>query len=316
MRYLSFSNSDKMPVLGLGTYKSAPDEVYNAVVCALKLGYRHLDCAFIYGNEKEVGEALQFAFKEGIVSRKDLWITSKLWCSEMMPGDVLPALQHTLELLQLEYLDLYLIHWPVPIKKGISYPKQADDFIQPEQFNLLDTWKELEKAHKAGKIKHLGVSNFNQQRLAQLLRDASVPPEVNQIEMHPFLAQNEMFKFCSQHKIHLTAYAPLGTGQTGTNANGEKKPSLLNNSLIRLIAKGYYATPAQIILAWGMQRDTAVIPKSINPARIEENFKALDIVLKPEEMEQINELDFEYRYITGEIWTITGSPHTLDNLWD
>ncbi len=305
-----------MPALGLGTYLATPKEVYHAVLYALELGYRHLDCAYIYGNQQAIGEALQFAFKKGIVRREDVWITSKLWCSDMQPDDVMPALQNTLEQLQLRYLDLYLIHWPVPIQKGLSYPKHAEDFIQPDQLPYTQTWQALEKAHASGAVQHLGVSNFNVDKLQHLLSLARVKPEVNQVEMHPFLAQNPLVEYCAQHHIHITGYAPLGTGTPGVTATGAKRPSLLNNSLIGLIAKDHYATPAQVMLAWAMQRGTSVIPKSVTPARIAENFKAHSLVLRAEEMEQINELDFDYRYVSGEIWTIPGSPHTLQNLWD
>lgn len=315
MKYLPFANNDKMPALGLGTYKSASNEVFEAVLKALDLGYRHFDCASIYGNEAEIGKALKHAFSKGIVERKDLWITSKLWCSEMMPDDVAPALQKTLNELQLDYLDLYLIHWPVPIKKGISYPETAEDFILPHKLTYLETWETLEKIFDSGKIKHLGVSNFNIEKLDTLLRNATLKPEVNQIEMHPFLAQNKMLEYCALHKIHLTAYAPLGTGVGSMRDVKDKKPSLLNNSLIKLIAKDHSASPAQVLLAWAMQRGTSVIPKSVNPKRIAENFKAMQIFLKPVEMEQINELDFDYRYISGDIWTFEGSPYSLKNLW-
>lgn len=316
MQYLYFSNFDKMPALGLGTYKTDPNQVYDAVISALKVGYRHLDCAYIYGNEAEIGKALQTAFKDGIVKREELWITSKLWCSEMQVEDVPTAINKTLHDLQLDYLDLYLIHWPVPLKKGVIYPQNPNDFISPDVLPIKETWQALESEKKAGKIKHLGVSNFSISKLDALLNTARIKPEVNQIEMHPFLAQNDMVEFCRKNNVQVTGYAPLGTGDRNTEDRTVKIPSLLNNSLIKLIAKDHYATTAQILIAWGLQRGTSVIPKSANPDRIKTNFEAQKIELKPEEMEQINELDFEYRYITGEDWTIPGSPHTLQNLWD
>ena len=151
MKTLQFRNNDEMPILGLGTFRSEPNEVYTSVYEAIKIGYRHIDCASVYGNEKEVGNAITDAIKEGIVTREDLWITSKLWSDSHGRENVIPALQNTLNDLQLEYLDLYLIHWPVAFKKGVEFPKTAEEFIPLEDKPLTDTWKGMEDALEPGK---------------------------------------------------------------------------------------------------------------------------------------------------------------------
>jgi alcohol dehydrogenase (NADP+) len=311
----TFTNGDRMPTFGLGTWRSQPGEVSDAIIEAIACGYRHIDCASIYGNEKEIGEALQKAFAKNLVKREELWITSKLWNDSHLPEDVLPALKRTLHDLQLEFLDLYLVHWPVAIKKGVDFPSQADDFLSSKEAPLMSTWKEMEKLLETGLVRHIGVSNFNQRKLKELLKLCSKPPEVNQVELHPYLQQKVLVDFCAQHSIHLTGYGPLGAAYRVENKEIDL-PILLEDQSLQSIAKNHGATPAQVALAWGMERGTSVIPKSTKPGRIKENFEALNLKLSREDMQKITGMEGPYRYTSGIGLVIEGSPYQLSDLWD
>lgn len=315
MRTLKFSNDDEMPAFGLGTWKSNEGDVYNAVKTAIKGGYRHIDCAAAYGNEKEVGKALSELFNEGIVSRKDVWITSKVWCNMHAKEDVLLALKETLGNLQLEYLDLYLIHWPIAQKKEIPFVSHVDHFIPLEELPNELTWEGMEEGIAQGLTKHIGVSNFGPKALQQLISNSKIKPEVNQVESHPFYQQNAMFSLCKSHNIHLTAYAPLGSGDRAEKFKAENEPKLLQNPVILELAKSKNATPGQILISWAIHRGTSVIPKSVNPGRLAENFEAQSVELSENDMDKIAGLDRNYRFLTGEHWVYEGSPYTLESIW-
>ena len=197
--------------LGLGTWKSSPGEVGGAVRTALELGYRHIDCASIYGNEAEIGQALAGAFRDGVVQRDQLWITSKLWNDCHAPEDVRPALLRSLSDLQLEQLDLYLIHWPVVHRHGVVMPEQAADQIPLEQLPLSQTWGAMEALVEEGLVRQIGVSNCSAAKIAALLPQARHRPMVNQVERHPWLQQNALLQLCQREGIGLTAYSPLGS---------------------------------------------------------------------------------------------------------
>ena len=316
MKTLDFDNGDKMPAIGLGTWKSAPGDVEKAVYHAIKNGYRHIDCAAIYGNEKEVGNALVRAIDEKLVSREELWITSKLWNTAHLKDDVKPALQKTLSDLQLKYLDLHLIHWPVALKPDCSFPEKPQDFLSPDEAPHYKTFNAMLDLKKEGLIKHAGVSNFNIQNLKDLIEKADEKPEMNQVELHPYLQQKELHDYSINNNIHLTAYSPLGSNDRSEKMKKEDEPILLENELINEIAKSMSATPTQILIAWSVQRGNAVIPKSVTPSRIEENINAQNIELTQSQMDKIADLDRDYRFVDGSFWTMEGSPYSMDYLWE
>lgn len=315
MKTLQFKNGDEIPVLGLGTWKSEPGVVKKAVYTAIKKGYRHIDCAPIYGNEKEVGQALQQAIEEGVVKREDLWITSKLWNDSHKEEGVIPALQKTLKDLQIDYLDLYLIHWPVAFKSGVSFPEDPDDFLSLDQVSLSETWNGMQKAVENKLTRHIGVSNFNSKKVQELIDNSDVAPEMNQVEMHPLLPQKELVDFCKTNNIHLTAYSPLGSGDRSEKMKQDNEPTLLENEVIKEIAEKHTVSPAQILIAWQLHRGIVVIPKSTNSERIQENLDAVSIKLENEDMEKINGIDSTFRFIDGSFWETGGEEYSQEALW-
>lgn len=314
MDTLTFKNGDKMPKTGLGTWKSEPGEVTNAVEHAVKSGYKHIDCAPIYQNEKEVGRGLKSGMQKAGVKRDKMWITSKLWNTEHQRERVIPALKQTLQDLQLNELDLFLIHWPVALKPGTIFPKDPSDFYSLDEVPLQETWEGMQEALQAGLTKHIGVCNFGQNRL-QLLGNAKKPVEMNQVELHPYLTQTELVKYCRENNIHMTAYSPLGSPDRSPKIKKEDEPVLMQDDAVKEIAKRHNTSPALVLIAWSLSFDRAVIPKSVTPKNIESNLTASDLALSPEEIETLNRLNKNYRYVDGSFWTPEGSPYKLDELW-
>lgn len=315
MNELEFRNGDRMPALGLGTWKSSPGEVGAAVLEALRIGYRHIDCAAIYGNEAEVGAALSEAFERGIVRREELWITSKLWCDRHARADVEPALRETLGALRLDHLDLYLVHWPVAVRRDAGGPDDPRFFVPLEEQPLLETWRGMEDVADRGLARHVGVSNYSARKLADHLGERR-PPEVDQVELHPYLQQPDLLGFTREHGIHLTAYSPLGSIDRPETMKADGEPVLLEDTALARIAARHDATVAQVLIAWALRRGTSVIPKSVNPARLAENLAAAELELDDDAMAEIAALDRGRRYVSGQFWEKPGSPYTVRELWD
>ena len=311
MKNLLFQNGDSLPALGLGTWLSKKNEVFDAVVEAIRIGYRHIDCAYIYRNEQEIGEAIQFAIKSGWVRRNELFITSKLWNSDHEPEMVEVAIRRSLKDLQLDYLDLYLIHWPVAFKTGHEQAKEPSDLLSPDEMPVSLTWQAMEKMKVAGLTKHIGVSNFNKSKLQQLIKSAAIRPELNQIELHPYLQQTDLVDFCHNNGILVTAYSPLGSRHLVHSEDG-----MTHEKLIVEMAGNHKCSPAQVLLAWGMNRDVAVIPKSVNKIRILENFNSLNVKLDGDDMLKINSLECNKRVARGLFCVLPGGYYTYENIWN
>jgi alcohol dehydrogenase (NADP+) len=316
MKMLEFSNGDQMPIVGLGTWKSAPGEVYAAVREAIRIGYRHIDCAMIYGNEVEIGNAIRDAIGDGQVTREQLWITSKLWCTAHGRENVVPALVKTLKDLGLAYLNLYLIHWPMALKPGARSPLSATDFLSANEAPIQATWEGMEAAVDAGLARHIGVSNFSAKKLRDLIDQCRIKPEVDQVELHPLLQQPDLVAFCAARGIHMTAWAPLGSPDRPATVKAPDAPVLLDNPVIESIAQGSGCTPAQVLIAWHVQRGISTIPKSVTPSRLRENLAAAEIKLRTADMERIAGLNQNNRYINGAFWVVEGGPWTLQSIWD
>jgi diketogulonate reductase-like aldo/keto reductase len=261
------SNGVKIPAVGFGTWQTPSGEIaVQSVLSALELGYRHIDGAAIYLNEKSIGEAL----KATNIPREEIFITSKVWNTNRGYEKAMHAFENTLADLQLDYLDLYLIHWP-------ANAKQYKDSWQ--QLNS-DTWRALEDLYKAGKIKAIGVSNFLPHHLEPLMAGCDIMPMVDQVEFHPGYLQKETLDYCRQRNILVEAWAPLGRGK------------LLDNETLKSIASKYNKTVAQVCIRWCLQHGTLPLPKSVTPQRIKENLDVFDFIIEEQDMQQINGLPY------------------------
>ncbi|PLR75710.1 aldo/keto reductase [Bacillus sp. V3-13] len=259
---VTLNNGVEMPIFGLGVYKvEEGNQTYDTVKTALELGYRLIDTAAFYENEAGVGRAI----KDSGIPREDVFVTTKVWNDQQGYDSTLKAFENSLEKLGLDYVDLYLIHWPV---KG----------------KYLDTWRALEKIYREGKAKAIGVSNFNIHHLKDILEHGSEVPAVNQVELHPFLSQQELRAFCEEQNIKVEAWSPIARGR------------VLEEPALKQVAEKHGKSPAQVILRWHLQNGVIVIPKSVNPARLQENAAIFDFELSNEDMEKINSLNKNERF--------------------
>mgnify|MGYP006302277425 FL=1 len=257
----TLNNGVKMPWVGLGVFMSQPGkEVEQAVRWALEIGYRHIDTASFYENEDGVGKALA----ESDVDREDIFVTTKVWNSEQGYNETLAAFDRSRSKLRTDYVDLYLVHWPI-------------------QSSFKDTWKALEKLYANGSVRAIGVSNFLQHHLEDLMGDFDVVPAVNQVEWHPFVLQKSLLDFCKKEGIQFEAWSPLSRGK------------FLDNEVIQDIARKHEKTPAQVLIRWDLQHEVVTIPKSVHRERIEENSKVFDFELSSEDMQRLDALDTNTR---------------------
>nr|CAH7752799.1 unnamed protein product [Callosobruchus chinensis] len=287
---IKLNNGLEIPAFGLGTWKSKPGEVEQAVKDAIDLGYRHIDCAYVYGNEKEVGAALKAKLNDGTVKREDLWVTSKLWNAFHRPDLVEKALKESLKNLQLDYLDLYLIHWPVAYKEeGELFPRDANGKIIFSDVDYVDTWKALEECVRKGLTKSIGLSNFNSKQIERVLSIATIKPVMDQVECHPYLNQKKLIEFCRSKNIAVTGYSPLGSPDRPWAK--PEDPQLLDDPKLKQLADKYKKTPAQILLRYQVERGVITIPKSVTKSRLQQNIDIFDFSLSKEDVAYLDTFD-------------------------
>ncbi|CAM6115805.1 unnamed protein product [Calypogeia fissa] len=285
--YFDLNSGHTIPALGLGTWKTEPGVVRDAVFSALvEGGYLHIDCAFIYGNQEEVGTGFKAAWDAGI-KREDVFITSKLWIKSNSPDKVKPALLQTLNELGLDYLDLYLVHWPIYTTENAGIPPKSKEEVLP--YDIVGTWKAMESLVKEGLVKIIGVSNFSVPKLEILLKEATILPAVHQVEMHPAWRNDRILEHAKKNNIHVTAYSPLGSSQV----------DILDDATTTEIAKKYGKSPAQVILRWCIQHGVSTIPKSSSERRIKENEEVFGWSLSPEDFHKLNSVPFQKRTNPG-----------------
>ncbi|KAG8500311.1 hypothetical protein CXB51_003636 [Gossypium anomalum] len=293
---ITLNNGFQMPIIGLGVWRMEKKAIKDLIIESIKIGFRHFDCASDYKNEAEVGEALCEAIKTGLVKREELFITTKLWNTDH--GHVVEACKHSLKKLQLDYLDLYLVHFPISIRHtGIGAngsPLDADGVLDIEtNISLETTWHAMEDLVSMSLVRSIGISNYDIFLTRDCLAYSKIKPAVNQIETHPYFQRESLVKFCQKHGICVTAHTPLGGADANTKRFGTV--SCLDDPILKGIAEKYKKTVAQIVLRWGIQRNTVVIPKTSKFERLKENFKVFEFELAKEDMDVIQAIDKNYR---------------------
>jgi len=289
------------PTIGYGTMLSDGDEKTTttaAVKEAIKVGYRHFDCSPVYKNEKEVGDAFSEALRHHHLKRKELFVTSKLWDHDW--NDPFAACKKTLADLQLDYLDLYLVHWPfenLPPKQEVKEGKEKPEHIGYDEHRYLAVWREMERLVDAGLVRAIGVSNMTKTKLQRLIPHCRIKPAVNQVEGHPYLQQPDLVRYCKSEGVIVSTYFSVGAPGRSKNIRGDKDPVLLEDPTIVQIAKELHVTPAQVLLNWALRRGTVPIAKSYNPKRILENWNAYHVPLTHAHMLRINKLNRNFRFL-------------------
>ncbi len=313
----TLNTGGKIPGIGLGTFGSdsvSPETVAETVKKAIYSGYRHIDCASVYGNEKNIGSVLKKIFKSGFLKREDLWITSKVWND--MHDKVAESCKQSLADLQIDYLDLYLVHWPFP---NFHPPKcevtsrspNAKPYIHE---NYLKTWRQMEKLVEGGLVKNIGTSNMTLPKLKLLLKDAKIKPACNEMELHPHFQQPELFNFCLDNNIQPIGYCPLGSPGRPERDRTEQDTVDLEDNVIIKIADRLKVTPAQVAIKWAMQRGQIPIPFSIN--HFFENLEsAVNVQLSENDMKEISKIDKNCRLIKGQVF-LWKDNQTWEDLWD
>ncbi|XP_075458672.1 rho crystallin-like [Ascaphus truei] len=298
---ITLSDGNRMPIIGLGTYAS-PDVARSigeeATKVAIEMGYRHIDCAHIYGNEVEIGRAIRSKIADGTVKREDIFYTGKLWCSFFSPELVRQGLEISLKDLQLDYIDLFIMHWPFSIKPtGSEDPSDPDKPIVYDNVDFCSTWEALEACKDAGLVKSIGVSNFNRRQLERLLSKPGLKykPVCNQVECHVYLNQSKLQEYCKSKDIVLVAYSVLGSHRD-KNWVDLSTPVLLEDSVLASVAAKYKRTPAAVAMRFVLQKGIVVLAKSFSPARLKQNFGVFDFVLTPEDIKTLNGLDKNLHY--------------------
>lgn len=313
----SSSGHRNMPVIGLGCAvdKSNLNTLKLAVLEAIKLGYRHFDTAAIYGTEKALGEAIAEALRLGLVtSREQLFITSKLWCHNAHHDRVIPAIKKSLSALQMEYLDLYLIHWPISAKPTSEEGEVG--FFPPNKEDLLPldykgVWEAMEESQRLGLTKSVGLSNFSCKKIDTILAFATIPPSINQVEMHPVWQQRELREFCKAKGMNVTAYSPLGAVGTKWGSN-----QVMENEALKQIAEAHGKTVAQVSLRWIVEQGVTVVVRSLNPERLKQNLGIFDWELTDDDYDKINQIA-QRRLIPSDFLISSHGPFkTPEELWD
>ncbi|RZC73155.1 hypothetical protein C5167_048637 [Papaver somniferum] len=311
---ITLSSGKGVPVLGLGTAENltkGSEREKLAILKAIELGYRHFDTAFIYQTEESVGEAIAEALQLGFIkSRDELFITSKLWGSDAHPDRVLLALQNSLRNLKLQYLDLYLIHYPVSLKPGTTVKDlgNKDNFLPMDYKSV---WAAMEECQKLGLTKSIGVSNFSSKKIQELMSTASIPPAVNQVEMNPTWQQKKLREYCQANNILVTAYSTLGAKGTGWGSN-----AVMGSEVLNQIALARGKSIAQISLRWVYEQGVSLVVKSFNEERMRENLKIFDWELTAEDLKKIDELPQSRVATAAFVVSETGPFKSLEEFWD
>lgn len=297
---ITLNDSNKIPILGLGTWNAQGDELKNAVKRAICMGYRHLDTAANYKNEKVIGEAIMECINDGVVSRQDLYITTKVWNNSHSRASIPVAIKTSLENLKLSYVDLYLIHYPIGYKEGCELsPVDETGSVITSDIDYVETWLGMQDAYRSGATRSIGVSNFSKSQLKRLINNCSIVPAMNQIECHPYLTQKSLIEFCKRHSIEITAYSPLGS--PARQLTNPSAPLLIEDPIVKSIAKKYGMNSSQVLIKYHMQRGIVVIPKAVDERHLQENLEAINMrQLSNQDLKELDLLDRNYRFMLFE----------------